>query len=93
MPYSCIGSYLSFVVVGPCYSISCYRRSSCGALVYIWVPYSYNYAPGFAKLISGVRARAIMINLWVSNWILPLVSRILFDPVIPIDLSLDGHSC
>ena len=60
----------------------------------------------FALSVAGVRARAMMINcgwnkcafeqsrhLWVSSWILPVVSRILFDPVIPIDLSLDGHSC
>ena len=85
---------------------SCYHRSSYDALVYMWVPWSYSHAHGFAKLISGVRARAMMINrgknkcafeqsrhMWVSSWILPLVSRILFDLVILIVLSLDGHSC
>ena len=74
---------------------SCYHRSSFDALVYMWMPWSYSYAPGFARLINGVRARAMMINrgsnkcafeqsrhLWVSSWIHPLVSRILFDPVI-----------
>ena len=113
MPYSCIGSCLSSVVVDPCYSrvrrllfmFICYHRTSCDALVNMWVPWSYSYAPGFAKLISDVRARAMMINrgwskcafeqsrhLWVSSWILPLVSRILFDHVILIVLSLDGRS-
>ena len=55
---------------------------------------------------EAILARAMMINhgwnkcafeqsrhLWVSSWILPLVSRILFDLVILIVLSLDGHSC
>jgi len=32
-------------------------------------------------------------HLWVSSWIPPLVSRILFDPMILVALSLDGHSC
>ena len=31
-------------------------------------------------------------HLWVSSWVLPLVSRILFDHVVLIVLSLDGHS-
>ena len=39
----------------------CYHRSSCDDLVYMWM--SYSYAPGFAKLTSSVRARAMMINL------------------------------
>ena len=82
----------------------CYHRSSCDDLVYMWM--SYSYAPGFAKLTNGVSARAMMINigwnkcafeqsrhLWVSSWILPRVSRILFDLVIPVVLPLDGHSC
>lgn len=56
-------------------------------------------------LISGVRARAMMIkrgwnkcafeqsrHLWVSSWILPLVSIILTDHVILIVLSLDDNS-
>ena len=32
-------------------------------------------------------------HVWVSSWILPLVSRILFHPVILIVLPLDDHSC
>ena len=103
IPCSCIGSYLSSVVVDPCYlsvcrllfMFSCYHRSSFDALVYMLMPWSYSYAVEFARLISGVRGRAMMINrgwnkcafeqswhLCGSGWILPLVSRILFDHVI-----------
>ncbi|XP_048569365.1 uncharacterized protein LOC125550415 isoform X2 [Triticum urartu] len=37
--------------------------SSCDDLVYMWMLWLYSYAPGFAKLTSSVRARAMMINL------------------------------
>jgi len=67
------------------------------------MPPCLNHVPHRSEAIL---ARAMMIScgwnkcafeqpmhLWVSSWILPLVSRILFDPVILIVLSLDGHSC